>query len=130
MSPHVADVSLSKSLEKDTSLITSCDPNLSANLVYFRKDDPACPFYWSQPKKLCASIFCGERSVLMVGAVDICGLMCLQIFWLTSIGTVYSPSADAIAREFGIAPLLARVPQATYLLGFAVGASHAYAVLW
>ena len=65
--------------------------------------------------------------------------MCLNIFWskrdltshamlilrktVTSIGTVYSPSVHQIALEYGVSDLVARIPQATYLLGFGVGVS-------
>ena len=48
-------------------------------------------------------------------------LFFIQILWAAGLGASWSPANASIARDFGVTELVARIPQAMYLVGFSLG---------
>ncbi|EIW77228.1 MFS general substrate transporter [Coniophora puteana RWD-64-598 SS2] len=73
-------------------------------IVQWAPDDPECPFNWSLSKKCW-----------------VVGINCLQIIWTAMLSAIYASAVSGVARDLHVSTIVARIPQATFLLGFSVG---------
>lgn len=81
--------------------------------------DPRCPFNWSLWKKtwvVRTQLCCPTIHNMLKRRTQVV-VICFQILWATMLSAIYASAADGIAEEMHVSPLVARIPQATYLLG-------------
>ncbi|GLB42212.1 putative mfs general substrate transporter [Lyophyllum shimeji] len=95
--PTIA-ASRSRELEFDADL------NDDSELIYWNHNDSENPFNFPTWKKSM-----------------ICLLVCLQTSWVTMCSSAAASIAHDIRNEFGISPIVSRLPVAVFLFGLSVG---------